>query len=603
MNRTQVHRGPDDGGEWRSETGEVGLASRRLAILDRSAAGHQPMLSFDGRQCIAYNGEIYNYVELRDELSTLGHSFRSHTDTEVILVAYAQWGDDCVQHFNGMFAFAIWDAPRQRLFAARDRFGEKPFFYAQPSGRFVFASEIKALLVDPGVPRRLDDIVVARYLTLALVDCDERTFFRDVRRLPAAHTLTVDRDGRVSIARYWDLPIDDESAVKPRGAQTDAFRSLLTDAVRIRLRSDVAVGSSLSGGMDSSSIVCIMRSLLGDQPAATQKTFSARYRGASIDEGRFIDEVAKRTGVEAHHVFIEGSHLVDDLDRFIWHQDEPVAHSSPFAQWKVAELARDANVTVMLDGQGADEIIGGYPSPTFGYRYAELLRGGHLVELARELVAFGRHHGNVTDALRYLGAAVLPASIRDAMRTRFLETSGLVAGGANHPPAIRRARSSLLLRNALYQILTVTSLPGLLRYADRNSMAFSREARLPFLDHRLVEFAYKLPSDALVQDGTTKVILRQAMAGLVPDAVRQRTDKIGFATPERDWLVLPLRERIEEALSALKRRGVVPAAAIDHQWHQLLAGGGQSGNVWRLANLELWMQQFIDRTPSPPTLT
>jgi len=603
MNRTLVHRGPDDGGEWISPDGQVGLANRRLAILDLSPAGHQPMSSLDGAQWLAFNGEIYNYLELRQDLATRGHLFRTHTDTEVVLAGYSEWGERCVEQFNGMFAFAIWDARREVLFIARDRFGEKPLYYVQLSDRLVFASEIKALLADRDVPRRLDDVVVGRYLALALVDCDERTFFADVKQLPAAHTLTIGRDGRTAFRRYWDLDLQVDRPPASDGDLAGEFRALLTDAVNIRLRSDVAVGSSLSGGLDSSSIVCTMSALLAGHPTATQKTFSARYRDSSTDEGRFIESVVNQSGVEPHYVWIEGRDLADDLDGFVWHQDEPVAHTSQFAQWKVMKLARDCGVTVLLDGQGADEIIGGYPSPTFGYRYAEMLAGGHGVTLLRELAAFQRHHGNAAVALRYLAGALLPKGLKSAARRRFNGTAGLVApsGGTRvTAPTSRAVASAPMLRRALYETLTVTSLPSLLRYGDRNSMAFSREARLPFLDHRLVEFAYSLPSDQLVRQATTKGVLRRAMSGVIPDMVRDRMDKIGFATPERDWFAGALRPCIEGALSDLKRRGLIPPAAVDEQWTRLVAGRGRSGNVWRLANLELWMQQFIDRTSSVP---
>jgi asparagine synthase (glutamine-hydrolysing) len=491
MNDRLAHRGPDDHGQWIS--GQVGLANRRLAILDLSSAGHQPMATCDDRYCVAYNGEIYNYVELRAELGELGHRFVTSTDTEVLLAAYAQWGEQCVERFNGMFAFALWDAPNQRLFAARDRLGEKPFYYHHSPRRFLFASEIKALLADPDLPRRADEEVVARYLLLAHVDGDDRTFFDDVRQLRPAHTLTIDLEGNVRHGRYWDLDLEREPLDRGFAENAEQFRVLLADATRLRLRSDVAVGSSLSGGLDSSSLVCLMHGMLRDTPGAAQKTFSARYRSGGTDEGLFIQAVVARTGVEGHNVWIEGDDLNHDLERFVYHQDEPVAHTSQFAQWKVMQLARDAQVTVLLDGQGADEVLGGYPSPTFGYRYAELLRSGNVASLFHEFAAFRRHHGSIAPAIRYLGAALLPPAVRSRIRARVHHTASLRSGTTrvSAPYLTGQFRS---LRRALYETLTVTSLPSLLRYGDRNSMAFSRETRLPFLDHRLVEFVYSLPS-------------------------------------------------------------------------------------------------------------
>jgi asparagine synthase (glutamine-hydrolysing) len=592
MNHALIHRGPDDAGEWLDSTGRVALASRRLAILDRTQAGHQPMVSANGMLCLVFNGEIYNYVELRDQLAAVGHRFRTHTDTEVLLVAYEQWGLECVERFNGMFAFALWDSQRRRLVAARDRFGEKPFYYHRSPRYFAFASEIKALVLDPSLRRDIDDVAVSRYLLEARVDGDERTFLRNVRQLPPAHLLIVDAEGELTQRKYWTLPLHTTRQLTSAAA-ADEFRALLTDSIRLRLRSDVPVGSSLSGGLDSSSIVCTMKRLL-EGSGAQQKTFSARYRVGSTDEGRYIDAVAGAAGVDAHHIWIEGEDLLDDVDRFVWYQDEPVPHTSQFAQWKVMELARDAGVTVLLDGQGADEVVGGYPSPTFGYRYAELAAAGRLGQLTRELIAFRTHHGSLGPALRYLGAAMLPPRTRGHLRRRFHDSSGLAPHRSAGTATRDRPRAAGRLRAALYETLTVTSLPSLLRFADRNSMAFSREARLPFLDHRLVEFVYTLPSEHLVREGTSKVLLRSAMRGVIPDVIADRMDKIGFATPEREWFVGPLRPWLEGKLHALKRRDLVSSAAIDQQWRRLLGGGARTGNLWRLANLEAWLQKFVE---------
>ena len=394
MNKMLVHRGPDDGGEWLDASGRVGLANRRLAILDLSPAGHQPMHSLNGDHSIAYNGEIYNYLELRDELASLGHQFKTKTDTEIILGAYDQWGEDCVQRFNGMFAFAIWDARRSHLFAARDRFGEKPFYYHRSPERLIFASEIKALLLDKSIRRQVDEEALARYLLLAEVDTDERTFFAGIRQLAPAHTMTADLTGKIVMRRYWDLDLAATRKNTDRAEIVSEFDALFTDAVRLRLRSDVPVGSSLSGGLDSSSIACTIDRLLRHEGTGLQKTFSARYRSSAVDEGKFIDAVTAKTNIEAHHVWIQAEDLAEELDAFVYHQDQPVAHTSQFAQWKVMSLARANGVTVLLDGQGADEVLGGYPSPTFGYRYAELLRSGDVPTFFRELVQFRRNHGS-----------------------------------------------------------------------------------------------------------------------------------------------------------------------------------------------------------------
>ena len=599
MNQRLAHRGPDDAGTWIDGGRRVGLATRRLAIIDLSAAGHQPMASADGAQHITFNGEIYNYLELRTELQARGHMFRTGSDTEVILNAYREWGVDCVTHFNGMFAFAIWDAARSTLFAARDRFGEKPFYYHHTPACFVFASEVTSLLADPRVPRRPNPRAVARFLTLALVDGEEATFFDEIRQLPPAHRLQLDAEGRLTITRYWNLDLDRVRDPRPAAADAEEFRALFRDAVRIRLRSDVPVGSSLSGGMDSSSIVCTIGTLRsGGEPP--QNTFSARYQHAPCDEGAFIDAVTAHARVSPHVVWVEADQLVHDIERFVAHQEEPVAGTSPFAQWKVMELAAKEKVTVLLDGQGADEVIGGYPSPSFGYRYAELARHADFFRLGGELAAFRRTHGTIAPALRYLGAAVMSPSTRASIRARYFGSDALMPDAwhylrADNGNGHRAPRS---LRESLYEQATLTSLPSLLRYADRNSMAFSRESRLPFLDHRLVEFVFTLPADRLVSRGRTKVVLRDAMTGIVPGAVLNRTDKVGFATPERDWMMGPLKPWLRSVLDRAKRRAVASPAAIDREWDRVCAGVGTPQNLWRIANLELWQTQFIDRPPA-----
>jgi asparagine synthase (glutamine-hydrolysing) len=590
MNGRLVHRGPDDGGTWVSADRRAALANRRLAILDLSPAGHQPMISDDERHVIAFNGEIYNYLEVRDELRRAGCRFRTGTDTEVLLKAYQQWGAASLARLNGMFAFAVWDNEQSRLFAARDRFGEKPFYYAQTPDHFAFASEIKSLLTLPTVPRRIDQRAVARYIGLALVDGETGTFFDGIRQLPPAHYLTIGVDGAVQMTRYWDIDLDQPVCDLPAPERVTRFRELFTDAVRLRLRSDVEVGSSLSGGLDSSSIVCAISGLL-PASAPPQNTFSARHESPRVDEGRYMNAVIEHTKTAPHFVWINSSDLEESIDQFIWHQDEPVAHTSQFAQWKVMELAKQAGVTVLLDGQGADETIGGYPSPTFGYRFAELLRGAEWTALVRELSAFARVQGALQPGLRYLAASLMPPRIRASVRSRFHSTTGLLAG---HVAQVKSDAAHTTLRQALYEIMTVTSLPSLLRYGDRNSMAFSREARLPFLDHRLVEYVFSLPSSDLVGAGVTKRILRSAMRGIVPDVVLDRTDKIGFATPEREWMLGPARRWIEREIGAARQRALLNPAGIDREWRRLLGGAGHSGNVWRIVNLELWLRKFID---------
>ena len=418
-----VHRGPDDhgvvlidtrtGAAW-AEDGAPGtagaagasydlaLAHRRLAVLDPSAAGHQPMASPDGRRWVVYNGEIYNYVELRDELARRGHAFRTGTDTEVLLAAYAEWGAGCLARFNGMWAFALWDADARQLFCARDRFGVKPLYYATGPGWFAFGSEIKALLAHPAVPRRPNAAAVYDFLALRLADHTDETFFDGIHRVPAAHALVYRPGAAPALRRYWDCrpaPRD------PLGAAGEAhaiarFRELFDDAVRIRLRADVPVGTCLSGGVDSSSIVVTANPLLG----ARQRTFSACSEDPRFDERRFIDEVIAATGAASHRVFPSGARLWDELGALVDQMDEPFHSTSQYAQYAVMRLVREAGVTVTLDGQGADELMAGYPA-YHGVYLATLLRAGRVGAAAREAAATWRLAGRGRSAAQLVARA------------------------------------------------------------------------------------------------------------------------------------------------------------------------------------------------------
>jgi asparagine synthase (glutamine-hydrolysing) len=599
MRDVLAHRGPDDAGLWTSADGRVGLANRRLAILDLSPAGHMPMC--DGDLCITYNGEIYNYVELRDELSRHGHRFRTSSDTEVLLKAYRQWGLSFLTRLNGMFAFALWDSSRNRLVMARDRFGEKPFYYTEASalGSFAFASEIKALLKYPHLSRNVNDAAIFRYLVLGQVDGDEQTFFANVQQLRPAHAL-VWEDGKIRTERYWDIDADKLIHYNEPRDYGEHFRDLFLDAVRLRLRSDVAVGTSLSGGLDSSSVVCAVQSVWNGSGPNPQCTFSARYAEGETDEGQFIQAVVEHTRVRDYHTWITAADLCGELERFIYHQDEPVAHTSPFAQWKVYDLARKHGVTVLLDGQGADEFLAGYHPPSFGGRFMGLLRQGAFLGLFSELNAYRKNHGSLLTGLRYLSGVLLSPELAVKARMRYYDTADIVNPSwiRRHLPAciesgrVRQFRTPL--KSILFDTLTRTSLPGLLRYGDRNSTAHSREARLPFLDHRLVEYVYAVPDEQIISGGVTKLILRRAMHDLLPPLVRDRQDKIGFSTPEGLWFRGQLRPWLEQKVDEAKGRGIVQTASADRHWAGLLAGKGRSANVWRIANLEAWMQMFVD---------
>lgn len=539
-----IHRGPDDAGVWESADGTVRLGSRRLAIIDLSPAAHQPMLDETGSLVITHNGEIYNYLELRTELERCGHRFRSNSDTEVLLAAYQEWGKDCLDRLNGMFAFAIWDAKRQELFAARDRFGEKPFYYCKPGQEeFLFASEIKSLLATKLIHPRPDLKAIYRYLAHREIDVGEDTLFEGVRALPPAHALAYSRArNELKIWRYWDLDPEVETRLPNDASYAERFLELLTDAVRLRLRSDVLVGSSLSGGLDSSTIVCLIANKLR---GGIQKTFSARFHDPRYDEGGYIQRVIEWTGVEGHTVYPDPACLPEEIEKLTWHQEQPFFSTSIYAGWSVMRLAKEQGVAVLLDGQSGDETLAGYPI-YFGPHLRELLLSLHWGKLAGDIYRYVREHG-----LRHLPViffSFLPEGLRQPFRKRVrpLAISPEFArtwGEGERKPLSHKFRGPL--QEALYETLTETMLPALLRYADRNSMAFSREIRLPFLDYRLVEFLFSISVDQKLRGATTKLVMRNAIKGIVPEEIRLRKDKLGFAPPQPVWMNGPLRAWID----------------------------------------------------------
>jgi asparagine synthase (glutamine-hydrolysing) len=590
-----AHRGPD-GVRQVIRDGRVGLGHRRLAIIDLSEAASQPMRSATGCEVIL-NGEIYNYLELRAELAATGAAFRTSSDTEVLLAAYERWGVDCLTRLNGMFAFALYDPSRRTLVLARDRFGEKPLYYHRAGdGTFVFASEIKALLAHPGVTARPDRQTIYRFLRHKLTERDPSTYFEGIASLPPAHFLELRVDGGEEVLRrFWSL---DGSVQDPRPHDelVAAYRDLLEDSIRIRLRADVPLGSSLSGGIDSSAVVGY---LARGQRVKDQHTFSARFPGWPLDEGRYIADVAALSGARSHEV----EPLPDpaDLERAVWHQDEPFGSLSIYAQWSVMRLAQQEGITVLLDGQGADETVAGYHF-YFAALFRYLFRTGRWLRLARELRGFSTAHG--AGRLGSLAFYALPTSA--ARRLRGLRHGpGLSASFARAQAASRSADPSdgpfrTDLDQMLATTLTETMLPGLLRYADRNSMAFGREVRLPYLDHRLVELAFSLPWDMKLSHGRTKGVLREAMRDYLPDSVRGRKDKIGYAPPQAAWLRGPLCEWAEDLLGSQRfaEREWTDAAAVRGMWRAFRDGKNDlDGDLWRFLSVEAWSRTFLD----PPT--
>jgi asparagine synthase (glutamine-hydrolysing) len=594
------HRGPDGKGLFAGEG--VALGFRRLAIIDLSDAGNQPFASEDGSLQLVHNGEIYNYVELRRELEAKGRRFRSATDTEVLLAAYEEWGERCVERFNGMWAFALWDGTQRRLFCSRDRFGVKPFYYRFDGGRFVFASELKAFRADPGARLEANPRAVRDYLDQGYLDHTDDTFFAGIRKLPAAHTLTI-AGGDLRLRRYWSL----EERDPPAGDPTDAVRELLLDSVRLRLRSDVPLGTCLSGGLDSSAIAVAVDHLLRTEGqnarpvGERQRTFTAFFEDRGFDERPFAEAVVAQTDADPHWVSFSDADLVANLPTIVEAQDEPFGSTSIAAQWYVMRAAKSAGLTVMLDGQGGDEVLAGYHG-YFGFHFADLLLARRLGDLRAEVGAYRALHGAGAGTIASaLVRPFAPEGVKAAARQRLKW-----GGGLSHPDLRRlertpRANGSPFpdrLRRQLQLILTERGLPELLRYEDRNSMAHSLEARVPFLDYRLVELLFSLPGDELIKGGRTKVVLRNAFGDLLPPSVRDRVDKLGFVTPEGRFLrgaLGDLASHVFASRSFAERGFVDPTGARDrlarHRAGELEAGF----ELWRALNTELWARTFLDR--------
>jgi asparagine synthase (glutamine-hydrolysing) len=617
------HRGPDDVGflAWDEArgprsgrepealgAGRVWLAHRRLSILDLSDAGWQPMSTPDGRHHLVFNGEIYNFVELRRELEAAGRAFRSRSDSEVLLAALAHWGEAALPRLVGMFAFAWLDTARSRLLLARDFFGIKPLYWTPlprtggaDAPRVAFASELPPLLALRGRaaahPRRLYD-----YLRFGITDQGGETSFADVFQLPPAHLLEIDLgapQAPLAPRAFWRLEPRERCDLSfEEAART--LRDLFLESIALHLRSDVPVGAALSGGIDSSAIVMAMRALQGD--ALDLHTFSYVAAGSAVSEEKWAALVASEAKATAHTVRATPEDLARDVDRLIEVQGEPFGSTSIYAQHRVFGLAAEAGIRVMLDGQGADELLAGYQS-YFGARFASLVRAGRLGEALRFLrAASARPGANARGIVQRAAGLLLPAPLAAAARRlvgqellpAWLDADWFARRGVE-PRAPWRPSGASVLRGQLLDAIRENSLPMLLRYEDRNSMAFSIESRVPFLTPRLAEFVTSLPEPHLLAaDGTSKAVFRRAMRGLVPDAVLDRRDKIGFATPEESWLVA-LRPWIQEVLASEAASRVAPLRidALRRAADALLSGRvAFDFRLWRWLNVIRWAERF-----------
>lgn len=564
--RSLRHRGPDAEKEWMNDDRSVTLGHQRLCVIDLSDSAAQPM-HYANRYTLVFNGEIYNYLELKGELERTGHIFQSRSDTEVILAAFAAWGEDCLQRFDGAFAFALWDEQEKTLFAARDRLGEKPFFFSFGDERLVFASEIKALW-EMGVPADVNGGLLYNFLTLGYTvnptDAGE-TFYQHVRKLPAAHCLTYGvRSGELHSRCYWQVYPGETRNLSDADAVA-GFSDLFSESFHRRLRSDVAIGTSLSGGLDSSAIVAFCA---GERAAQyTHKCFTASFEGFEKNEQSQASLVAKRFGLAHFTATIGAAEVPALMDAVCRQQDEPFSSSSALAQYAVCRVAREQGVTVLLDGQGADELLAGYHK-YYRHYWTELYRSRRLgssgeLEQARQLgvrEGFGHRHKLAALLPDFATSLVYAQKSKAAFRHpdldrefAFRHKQDFAYTAPLHPG----------LNGALFYNTFVNGLEELLRLADRNSMAHSVEVRLPFLSHRLVEFLFSLPPSLKIRDGWTKWLLRKAVDKKLPDEIVWRRDKVGFETPQVAWMQNDaVKERIMTARKTLVEQGVLNAGVL-----------------------------------------
>jgi asparagine synthase (glutamine-hydrolysing) len=530
MNHLIHHRGPDGEGTFIDKN--IGIGSNRLAIIDLREIANQPMFDSTGRYVIVYNGEIFNYIELRDELLNKGYEFYTKSDTEVILNLYKEYGEECLNKMNGMWVFAIWDKENKTLFCSRDRYGIKPFYYYRDNDKIIFGSEIKQIL-SCDVSKSVNEDIIYDYLVFNFTDHNEETFFKNIFKLPAGYKITI-RGKEFKLSRWYDLPekvLNSESIKSIYGE----FYNLLYDSVRIRLRSDVEVGSCLSGGLDSSTIVCLMHDILKDEgKTEIQKTYTAAYDDKEIDERRYVEEVIKQTNSDKNYLFPDSKTLMEDFDKLIWHQDEPFIGTTVFAQWSVFKKIHETRLKVVLDGQGSDEILLGYFSFFPFFLKRKLLNPISFInEYIKGILTSQLGIVKFTENLFYFNLPFIRYKHVKIESGRLLNNNFISSKDRKHV-FYQVTGAKNLKANRLSNLWNI-SLPSLLRYEDKNSMAFSVEARLPFLDHRLVELIFSIPYDLLIRDGWTKYILRQSIKDKIPEDIRMRKGKLAFSVPQKRW--------------------------------------------------------------------
>jgi asparagine synthase (glutamine-hydrolysing) len=611
MTKEMFHRGPDDEGYalWsspddtiRSFSGDdttkdldfphimsdsrqykVGFGFRRLSILDLTSHGHQPMIDDRMNTMLVFNGEIYNYLEIKDELLDLGYVFHSKTDSEVVLNSYLEWGESCVKRFNGMWSFCIYDKIKGQIFASRDRFGIKPFYYYNDSNKFVFASEIKQILLDQDIDRIVEDDVLVEYLRSGTKDNSHKTFFRGIFQLEPGHNLVISQNNNFTIKKYW------ESSVNPTFGKKDGdrvvenkFYNLFRRSVEIRHRSDVPVGIALSGGIDSSSTAVVANTLSDNE----FKTFTMVFDNLKFDEREFAREAANNIRSQRFEYEPTAEGFLREEKEFIYHFEEPFRSLSTYSQWCLMRLVKSNDVTVLLEGQGADELLGGYEWYFDSY-FNNLLLTGKLKKLFTEISCFCNNYNQNR-------SVVLIRILKNVIKGfRKKSTANTVLNKQFVNDDIASPSINSLSDNLTFGIQKL--IRELLNNGDKNSMKFSVENRVPFLDIDLVEYITKLPLHYKMNNGSTKEILRNSLKGLLPDKIRKRYSKLGFATPQEVWQRTSLADHMKSELlndDVLKMKYFKSDKLEQYILDYYAEKHNDYGFIWRCYNFVVWKRIY-----------
>jgi len=602
------HRGPDDWGMHLDQN--VGMGFRRLSIIDLSLAGHQPMSNDDGSLWLIFNGELYNYLELREDLQTKRHTFKSQSDSEVLLHAYEEYGENCVNLFNGMWAFVIWDRTERKLFASRDRFGIKPFYYFADKESFIWASEIKALLTFSGIPVAENAGKVYEYIAYGALDRSEETMFKGIYQIKPGHNLVV-KERNVHTYRYWNL-VDSVNNYDKGSSSKESlykeFRELFFSAVKLHMRSDVGVWTLLSGGLDSSAVASVQKKMkIYGEISSTIKTISLVHKRKEINEYEYVEELVDGSHLTNQVVACDEDDFMGILEKVIYIQDEPFPQMTPFNHYLLMERLHQENIKVVLSGEGADECLCGYLPLLFSYYLADLLKSSRFLKLGAELWHYAQRYRVNKDFhtagsfIAQLFKAFFPRQSTIDFKAKHLDKS-LVLISENYRKEYGKSslfneykRNYTTLNNHLLRMLMTDSLPLILHMEDRNSMAFSIEQRVPFLDYRLVEFIFSLSNAQKIEDCVTKKILRESLKGILPEKVRTRVSKLSFNAPEAEWV---RSDKLYNYLKDIDYRSFLSTGIVDRDgFERAFVNFRDKGHpyrlvFWRVINYIIWKKVY-----------